>query len=74
MAPLSLIENSIIYQYTLISSITEKLGLNMSLNEEGWVVRDHNEHFLVMSTRQVPKEVGALEEKLRRVFLTIQRI
>lgn len=68
MAPLSMIENSIIHQYTLINSITEKLGLSMSLNEQGWVVKDHQDHCLLMNIQQVPREIGALEEKLRRVF------
>ncbi|MCW8929881.1 MAG: hypothetical protein OQL19_06550 [Gammaproteobacteria bacterium] len=68
MKNLNSIENSFIEQHVILSGITQKLGLNMSLGESGWVVTDPMERTLIMTTRQVPNEMGALEDKLRRVF------
>ena len=69
MTTLSSIENSFIQQHVTLSSITQKLGLSVDLSDLGWVVKDHRERTLLMTSRQVPKEIGELEEKLRRVFL-----
>ncbi|MDX2505382.1 MAG: hypothetical protein QNL62_13025 [Gammaproteobacteria bacterium] len=68
MNNLSAIKNSLIQQHTLLKGITEKLGLRMGISEQGWVVRDHQDHLLIMNSHQVPDEIGALEEKLRRIF------
>lgn len=65
---LNVMQNSLIQQHTLLKSITEKLGLRIGVSEEGWVVTDHLDHRLIMNTQQVPNEIGALEDKLRRVF------
>ncbi|GEM_PF-5687748 len=68
MLKLNSIENSFIQQHAILSGITQKLGLHMSLNDAGWVVTDPLQRCLVMTARQIPKEAGALEDKLRRVF------
>ncbi len=69
MNTLSSVEYSFIQQHMTLTSITQKLGLTMELNESGWVVKDPQERSLLMTNHQLPKEIGALEEKLRRVFL-----
>lgn len=69
MTTLSSIDNSFIQQHVTLSCITQKLGLSVDLSDSGWVVKDPQERTLLMTSRQVPKEIGALEEKLRRVFL-----
>lgn len=69
MSTLASIEHSFIQQHMTLASITQKLGLTMDLNESGWIVKDPQERSLLMTRHQLPKEIGALEEKLRRVFL-----
>jgi len=69
MTTLSSVEYSFIQQHMTLTSVTQKLGLTMDLNESGWVVKDPQERSLLMSSQQLPMEIGALEEKLRRVFL-----
>ncbi len=69
MTTLSSVEYSFIQQHMTLASITQKLGLTMDLNESGWVVKDPHDRSLLMSSRQFPKEIGALEEKLRNIFL-----
>ncbi len=69
MTTLPSVEYSFIQQHMTLASITQKLGLTMDLNESGWVVKDPLERSLLMTRHQLPKEIGALEEKLRRVFL-----
>ncbi|MCN4144729.1 MAG: hypothetical protein LC437_06655 [Thiohalomonas sp.] len=69
MTILSSIENSFIQQHVTLSLYYPKLGLSVDLTDSGWVVKDPQERTLLMSSRQVPKEIAALEEKLRRVFL-----
>jgi len=69
MTTLSSVEYSLIQQHMTLASITQKLGLTMDLSESGWVVKDPMERSLLMTHQQLPKEIGALEEKLRRVFL-----
>ena len=68
MSYLNIIENSLLQQHALLKGINEQLGLHVSISEQGWIVKDHQEHVLILPTRQVPGEIGALEEKLRRVF------
>ncbi|MCU7940703.1 MAG: hypothetical protein KZQ64_09155 [gamma proteobacterium symbiont of Bathyaustriella thionipta] len=68
MITLNSVENSFIQQHVTLSSITQKLGLSMDLSDLGWVVKDPQDRTLLMTSKQVPKEIGALEEKLRRVF------
>ena len=68
MNNINAVQNSLIQQHAILKGITEKLGLNMGISEEGWVVKDHQDHLLIMNSRQVPSEIGALEEKLRRIF------
>jgi len=70
MSNLYSIERSFIQQHVTLSGITQKLGLSMSLSESGWIVKDPLERILVMTAQQVPEEIGALEDKLRRVFLS----
>ena len=62
------IERSIIQQHAILMGITQKLGLSMELSESGWVVKDPMNRSLLMTTRQFPDGMGALEDKLRRVF------
>ena len=62
------VERSFIQQHVTLLGITRKLGLSMELNESGWVVRDPMDRALLMTTRQFPDGMGALEDKLRRVF------
>ena len=69
MTTLSSVEYSFIQQHMTLASITQKLGLTMDLNESGWIVKDPQERSLLMTRHQLPREIGALEEKLRRVFL-----
>ncbi len=69
MTTLSSVEYSFIQQHMTLASITQKLGLSVDLNESGWIVKDPMERSLLMTRQQLPKEIGALEEKLRRVFL-----
>ena len=69
MLSLNSVENSFIQQHVTLSGITQKLGLTMSLGESGWVVSDPMHRTLIMTSRQLPNEIGALEDKLRRVFL-----
>jgi hypothetical protein len=69
MMHLNSVENSFIQKHVSISGITQKLGLNMNLCEAGWVVSDPLNRQLLMTPSQVPQEMGALEDKLRRVFL-----
>jgi len=69
MTTLTNIECSFIQQHMTLTSITQKLGLTMDLNESGWIVKDPMERSLLMTRQQLPKEIGALEEKLRRIFL-----
>ena len=69
MRTLSSVEYSFIQQHMTLTSITQKLGLTMDLNESGWVVKDPQERSLLMTRNQIPKEIGALEEKLRYIFL-----
>jgi hypothetical protein len=68
MSILNNVENSFMQQHVILSGITKKLGLSMTLGESGWVVSDPMQRSLIMNSRQVPSEMGALEEKLRRVF------
>lgn len=68
MNHLKSIECSFIQQHAILAGITQKLGLTMELNETGWVVRDPANRALLMTTRQFPDGMGALEDKLRRVF------
>lgn len=70
MSDLNSVENSFIQQHVTLAGITQKLGLNMSLGELGWVVSDPMQRSLIMTSRQVPDEMGALEDKLRRVFFS----
>lgn len=69
MSSLNSVENSFIQQHVTLKGITEKLGLSMSLSQSGWVVTDPLERSMLMTSQQFPKEIGALEEKLRRIFL-----
>ena len=69
MTTLNSVERSFIQQHVTLAGITQKLGLNMSLNEAGWVVTDPMNRCLTMTPRQMPQEMGALEDKLRRVFM-----
>lgn len=69
MSSLNSVENSFIQQHVTLKGITEKLGLSMSLSQAGWVVKDPLERSMLMTSQQFPKEIGALEEKLRRIFL-----
>lgn len=68
MSHLNSAKNSFIQQHVILMGITQKLGLSMELNETGWVVRDPMDRALIMTSRQIPEEMGALEDKLRRVF------
>ena len=70
MLDLKSIESSFLQQHVTLSGITQKLGLNMSLGELGWIVSDPMQRTLIMTSRQVPNEMGALEDKLRRVFFS----
>ena len=70
MSGINSVENSFIQQHVTLSGITQKLGLRMSLGELGWVVSDPMQRSLIMTSRQVPDEMGALEDKLRRVFFS----
>ena len=67
---LNSIRNSLIEQHIILKVVTDKLGLSMSLNEAGWLVKDPYEHSMLMTRQQLPREAGALEDKLRRVFLS----
>lgn len=69
MSSLNSVENSFIQQHVTLKGITEKLGLSMSLSQAGWVVKDPLDRSMLMTSQQFPKEIGALEEKLRRIFL-----
>ncbi len=69
MQSLNSIQNSLIEQHIILKGVTDKLGLSMSLNEAGWLVKDPYEHSMLMTRQQLPTETGALEDKLRRVFL-----
>lgn len=69
MAYLNSVERSFIQQHVTLAGITQKLGLNMTLDESGWIVSDPMNRSLTMSPGQVPEEMGALEDKLRRVFM-----
>lgn len=68
MKSLNSVETSFIQQHVSLSGITRKLGLSMNLCESGWVVSDPMQRTLIMTSNQVPDEIGALEDKLRRVF------
>ena len=70
MLALNSVENSFIQQHVSLSGITQKLGLRMTLGELGWIVSDPMQRTLIMTSKQVPKEMGALEDKLRRVFFS----
>lgn len=70
MLSLNSVESSFIQQNVTLSGITQKLGLTMSLGDLGWVVSDPMQRTLIMTFRQVPNEIGALEDKLRRVFFS----
>ena len=69
MIHLNSIEHSFIQQHVTLAGITQKLGLSISLNESGWIVSDPMNRSLMMTPGQVPQEMGALEDKLRRVFM-----
>jgi len=70
MLSINSVENSFIQQHVTLSGITQKLGLSISLGDLGWVVSDPMQRSLIMTSRQVPNEIGALEDKLRRVFFS----
>jgi len=70
MLSINSVNNSFIQQHVTLSGITQKLGLSMSLGELGWIVSDPMQRSLIMTSRQVPNEIGALEDKLRRVFFS----
>ena len=68
MSHLNSVKRSFIQQHVILMGITQKLGLSMELNETGWVVKDPMDRALIMTSRQIPEEMGAIEDKLRRVF------
>ncbi len=70
MPILNSVESSLIEQHFTLKAITEKLGLSMRLSPSGWLVQDPYERSMLMTRQQLPKEAGALEDKLRRVFLS----
>ena len=70
MSGLNSVESSLIEQHFTLKAITEKLGLSMRLSPSCWLVQDPYERSMLMTRQQLPKEAGALEDKLRRVFLS----
>lgn len=70
MQTLNSIENSLIEQHITLKGVTDKLGLSMQLSSTGWLVQDPFERSMLMTRQQLPAEAGALEDKLRRVFMS----
>ena len=70
MQTLNSVANSLIEQHITLKGVTEKLGLSLHLSPSGWLVQDPCKRSMLMTRQQLPKEAGALEDKLRRVFIS----